>query len=111
MRAAVGEALSAASASRLPRLLFGGVETPERESAEPAPPDLVLAEAAKLPSTTLYWLLVPSPRGYTVAEHRTAQRIARGSVIALDGVSYRVAVVAPSPFRDGRRCAYLEPPA
>jgi hypothetical protein len=100
MRAAVGEAISAVPASRLPRLLFRGAEG---AAADPVPaPD---------PQPTVYWLLVPSPQGYSVAEHRSAEPLERGSPLAHDGLDYRVAVVAPSPFLDGRPCAYLESPA
>ena len=101
MRAAVGEAISAVPASRLPRLLFRGAEAAEADPAPPAPD----------PRPTLYWLLVPSPQGYSVAEHRSAEPLERGSALALNGLEYRVAVVAPSPFLDGRPCAYLESPA
>jgi hypothetical protein len=99
MRSAVGKAISATPASRLPNLLFGG--------AAAADPDPALTASGDLP--TFYWLLVPSPQGYSVAEHRPAERLERGSVIDLDGTEYRVSVVARSPFLDGRPCAYLEP--
>jgi hypothetical protein len=93
MRAAVGEAISTAPASRLPGLLFGvGVEPGENGGTR----------------ASFSWLLVPSPRGYSVAEHRSEEPLRRGDRIELDGLEYRVAVVAPSPFHDGERCGYLE---
>lgn len=105
MRAALGEAISATGRARLPSLLFGAGEQAHDEQ-EPLP-EPALTAARDLP--TFYWLLVPSPRGYSVAEHRAAEKLDRGSVIALGGLEYRVSVVAPSPFHDGRPCAYLEP--
>ena len=82
-----------------PDLLFGGGGgKQERTTTQPLPG-----------GATFYWLLVPSPQGYSVVEHRSALAVERGSVIALDGQAYRVSVVAPSPFLDGKPCAYLEP--
>ena len=91
MRAALGEAIAAGPGARLPRLLFGqnGPSAPATE--------------------TLYWLLVPSPNGYSVAEHSSPAAFRRGDVLVLDGAEYRVAQIGPSPFRDERPCAYLEP--
>jgi hypothetical protein len=98
MRGAVGQAISTTSGSRLPRLLFG--EPKARDGADEAP--VPAGEAA------FFWLLVPSPRGYAVAEHRSPDPIVRGGAIVLDGIEYRVAIIARSPFLDGRQCAYLE---
>jgi hypothetical protein len=88
MRAAVGEALSAISTDRLPRTLFA-------QSDEP------------LPQPPSHWLFVPSPTGYALREH-TGPDPARGGVLVLDGVEYRVTRVGGSPFLDGLPCAYLE---
>jgi hypothetical protein len=84
MRAAVGEARSAISASRLPERLF---EPSERRVS--------------------FWLFVPSPAGYTVCEE-SGDPPRRGENVELDGVPYLVASVRASPFLDGRRCVYLE---
>ena len=84
MRAVVGEARSAISASRLPERLF---EPSERRLS--------------------FWLFVPSSSGYAVREEE-GDPPSRGEYVALDDVGYRVTTVGPSPFRDGRQCAYLE---
>jgi hypothetical protein len=109
MRAAVGEAISTVPASRLPRLLFRGTEAAAPETAAFPSPEPGLDSPD--PRPTVYWLFVPSPQGYSVAEHRSAEPLQRGSPLVLNGLEYRVAVVAPSPFLDGRPCAYLEAPA
>lgn len=94
MRAAVGEALSTISTARLPQWLFEQSEEPE-ELAEPP---------QEGPS---HWLFVPAPTGYSVRE-RAGPPPARGDRFRLDGIEYRTSVVSRSPFRDGRRCAYLQ---
>ena len=100
MRAAVGDAISTTRTSRLPRLLFAGAKAEGQR----------VQESAATPASRFYWLFVPSPHGYAVAEHRAAAALARGYMVECDGVSYRVSVVARSPFLDGRLCAYLELP-
>ena len=84
MRAAVGEARSAISAARLPERLF---EPSERRVS--------------------FWLFVPSTSGYTVCEEG-GDPPTRGEHVELDGIPYRVSALGPSPFLDGRLCAYLE---
>lgn len=84
MRAAVGEAMSSISASRLPERLF---EPSEKR--------------------VTFWLFVPSPSGYTMRDE-DGEPPSRGEFVELDGIGYRVSTIGPSPFRDGRPCIYLE---
>lgn len=127
MRAAIREASGEGVAARLPRLLLersdvasqvdrlsGAVSEIRDALAEHAALlDRLLAQRREAwdaaAATTSYWLFVPSPSGYALAEWEGEERLTRGSEVVVDGESFSVAVVARSPLLDGRACAYLEP--
>jgi hypothetical protein len=68
-------------------------------------------DAVSLSRRETCWLFVPAPSGYSLVTYELGEPLLRGDPIRLDGREYRVAVVAGSPIRDGRKCLYLDCPA
>lgn len=71
------------------------------------PADPELEEPAAEPRAEAdYILFVPGAKGYTVVE-RTGRTPEVGITLELDGATYTVLKVGPSPFPAAGRCAYL----